>query len=250
MILEVDAGNTRLKWRLRSGAGILSRGAERLDSGLAVLSEALCRQDEAVQSVRVASVGTESHRRELAERLREVTSVSPLFAMSDRAFEGLYSAYKDPSQMGVDRWLAMVAAWCRYRRGVAVVDAGSALTIDFVSDAGHHIGGYILPGWQMYFRSLLSGTARVSAEPATHAEQVAPGRDTSSCVNQGAAWLWAAWAARLANDCRELGIERVVLTGGDGDRALAAGLKGELWPDLVLDGLARIPEALLASLQS
>jgi len=250
VILDVDAGNTRLKWRLRKADSVVSRGADRLNSDLEALNAALSGQDDAVVAVRVASVGSESHWRDLSERLREVTAVSPLFAVSGREFAGLRSAYDDPSQMGVDRWLAMVAAWCRYRCGIAVVDAGSALTIDFVSPAGRHTGGYILPGWQMHLRSLFDGTARVSAEPATDADRLVPGRDTSSCVNHGIAWLWAAWAARLRDDCREKGVQRVVLTGGDSDRVEAAGIEAEVWPDLVLDGLAELPEALLMSLES
>lgn len=37
--------------------------------------------------------------------------------------------------MGADRWHGMYGAWLRHRSGFVVVDAGSAVTLDYV-DAG------------------------------------------------------------------------------------------------------------------
>ena len=63
--------------------------------------------------------------------------------------------------MGADRWHAMLAGWVRCKASFAVVDAGSAVTVDYVNAGGRHLGGYILPGLQMMRRSLKVDAARI-----------------------------------------------------------------------------------------
>ena len=56
-------------------------------------------------------------------------------------------AYETPSELGVDRFLAMLGAIENYpSANLLVIDLGSALTIDIVNDDGAHKGGLIMPG--------------------------------------------------------------------------------------------------------
>ena len=56
-------------------------------------------------------------------------------------------AYETPSELGVDRFLAMLGAIENYpSANLLVIDLGSALTIDIVNDDGVHKGGLIMPG--------------------------------------------------------------------------------------------------------
>ena len=56
-------------------------------------------------------------------------------------------AYETPSELGVDRFLAMLGAIENYpSTNLLVIDLGSALTIDIVNDDGVHKGGLIMPG--------------------------------------------------------------------------------------------------------
>ena len=56
-------------------------------------------------------------------------------------------AYETPSNLGVDRFLAMLGAIKHFpKKNLLVVDLGSALTIDIVNDDGMHQGGLIMPG--------------------------------------------------------------------------------------------------------
>jgi len=62
-------------------------------------------------------------------------------------FGSLTIAYKDPSGLGSDRFLAMLGALNHLPdRNLLIIDVGSALTIDVVNDSGHHLGGLIMPG--------------------------------------------------------------------------------------------------------
>lgn len=70
----------------------------------------------------------------------------------DTTFGLLKNSYQDPSSMGVDRWLNMIAA---YRAmDVIVISAGTALTIDCIAADGQHLDGVIVPGYQKYFEAL------------------------------------------------------------------------------------------------
>ena len=64
----------------------------------------------------------------------------------DKKFKGLKTGYTKTEQMGIDRWLSMVACWERYQSSLCIVSCGTALTIDLVDSNGNHLGGYILPG--------------------------------------------------------------------------------------------------------
>lgn len=246
MILDIDGGNTRLKWRLGAAGVVAESGA----GELAALTHALSGYGARVQMIRVASVASDDYREHLSRTLEAVTGIRPLFAVSQPQWDHLRSAYANPVQMGVDRWLAMMAAWDRCRGSFAVVDAGSALTVDYVAEDGRHLGGYILPGWRMLFDGLSQGTAKVRPDASASEWASSPGVDTSTCVNQGVAWLWESWVARLEKDCANLALKTRFLTGGDAVRARSAGLDAIVWRDMVLDGLGLLSDDAFVGLSS
>ena len=62
-------------------------------------------------------------------------------------FDSLTIAYKEPLDLGTDRFLAMLGALKHFPdRNLLIIDVGSALTIDVVNDSGEHKGGLIMPG--------------------------------------------------------------------------------------------------------
>ena len=62
-------------------------------------------------------------------------------------FDSLTIAYKEPLDLGSDRFLAMLGALRHFPdRNLLIIDVGSALTIDVVNDSGEHQGGLIMPG--------------------------------------------------------------------------------------------------------
>ena len=235
MILQLDVGNTRAKWRLIQSGSILARGATALSDGPSF--EAITpSQRSSIAEVRVASVAGEENLSSLLVRLATEFGCVPRAykALAEQA--GLRLAYREAERMGVDRWLAMLAAWKKYHAAFVVVDAGSALTVDFVDGQGVHGGGYILPGWRMLEKALLQGTAQVRFD-VEEGEPVEPGNSTATCVSHGRNWLWSAFIERLEKDCRQQGIGQAIVTGGDAGRLLALGFQAEHWPDIVLDGM-------------
>jgi len=240
VILLIDYGNTRLKWRLVSSVGVEHEGATA--EGAQALQSALGNYGRAITRVAVSMVGSEQAMAALSATLEKFTRASIRFYWSEQVRDGLRNGYVDVSLMGADRWHAMLGAWQASRSGVAVVDAGSALTVDYIAPGGQHLGGYILPGLQMMRESLHRGAARVGFDDAVSLSTV-PGTNTSDCVNHGLSWLNVGIVEHIERDVIDLGLESVVITGGDAERLLALGLKGEHRPGLVFEGLALVDQA-------
>lgn len=233
MILQLDIGNTRVKWRLwergrASSGGALSRAR----------GELLPALDHAPEEIWVASVAGGELEARMSSLAQSRWGIEPWFARTGRGALGLVNSYADPERMGVDRWLAMLAAWVEVRGAVCAIDAGSALTIDFVGGTGRHLGGYILPGLDSMERALLDDTDRVRFSDAPR-DSLAPGRSTEEAV-RGGLLLSQAGAARLALE-RQEGDFSLFFSGGNGELLRRASeLGGRYVPDLVLDGLAAL----------
>lgn len=233
--LLLDLGNSRGKWLHVVDDAVVSEGAaslRELPSKLAFLP--------ANTPLAVSSVVAEE--REAGLRKNFLSRGWPVwFARSPAALDGLVNGYGDAASLGVDRWLAMLGAWQRFRgEAVCVIDAGSALTIDFIDRDGAHAGGYILPGAELMRRSLLSETGRVRFEDAACGAVPGPGRSTATAVGNGVRLAQAgavrgalaAWGAPAPH--------RVLLCGGGAETLAAAlGEKCTIVPHLVFEGLLR-----------
>ncbi|MCH5327311.1 MAG: type III pantothenate kinase, partial [Duncaniella sp.] len=74
--------------------------------------------------------------------------------------------YATPQTLGADRVAAAVGAWADHKGlPILVVDAGTAVTYDFVTPDGIYVGGNIAPGITMNLRALHEFTARLPLVP-------------------------------------------------------------------------------------
>ncbi len=241
--LLLDAGNSAVKWRLdcvadgqplaagrAANSGALTELAEQLAD---VLVDGLAAASGGwrVVDVLACSVAGAALRESLTALCQQQFAVAVKFARVVDGAAGLQCGYTEPQRLGVDRWLAMLAARARYSGPLVVVDAGSAATFDLI-EGDRHRGGFILPGLRLMRSALAAGTDAVKVPlAAVPAGQL--GRSTAEAVNGGALAALRALALQLADDHRA----RLVVGGGD-----AALLCGELpaalsYPDMVLDGL-------------
>lgn len=237
-LLEIDMGNTRSKWRLREGQQVLARGvlaSEVFPAGLEVAGRIPDR-------ILLASVCEEKQTQVAIDALfrhwgREVERARVLAVCA-----GVHCAYREPARLGVDRWLAVLAAHhgrCAGESGSVVVSCGTALTIDFVRGDGQHEGGYILPGLLMSQQALLRGTGKVRFEPAIPS-QWTPGDSTAAAVQNGSLYQALSVIERARADARQRwhGQAALWLTGGDAPLLQQALQQPLTWvEDLVMDGL-------------
>lgn len=239
MKLLIDIGNTRLKWAFARENHLGEPGAAVHAGTPAQLAVEL--PAEPVEAIWIAHVTGATQEPALIEALRSRYGIAPQFARSAAAWRGLKNAYREPERLGVDRWLAMIAAWHEHRGAACVVDAGTALTADVIDSNGQHLGGFIAAGLETQQRAILGSTRFATRDVDGTAFRAGLGNDTESCVRQGAllACLGAIdRAAQLTGNDAKL-----LLSGGD-----ATTFKPALpsrWihrPQLVLEGLAALAE--------
>lgn len=241
MILEIDLGNSRIKWRLRDESGRLAGGVAGR-SELERVAGQLAQVQRVPDEIWVASVLSDAETSDLSVWCRKHWDLEPQFARTQIHCGGVVNGYREPSQLGVDRWLALVAARQLEVGPVLVVQAGTALTVDLLAADGTHQGGYIGPGWQMMRRVLLSDTARVRPAGAPPERlSLNPGHDTVEAVEAAIASMALGLVFRGREQLRAMaGGCRTLVAGGDGALLLEHLPEGRLCPDLVLDGLAPV----------
>ena len=240
MILELDIGNTRCKWRLVGAQVPAARdGACAVDELAAVL--AALPERAAIARVRAGCVRGPQVEATVRAAVQDALGLETAFARSQAAAGGVRNAYAEPQRLGVDRWLAMLAGFAEVGGAVCVLDCGSAITADLVDGDGEHRGGYIAPGLAMMRASLLVATDRVRFDAALAATGAAPGRNTAEAVGGGtllaAAGFLRGARERFGQACPGA---VVLLTGGDaGAIASCLDFPLRIRPQLVLDGLGR-----------
>ena len=230
--LLLDVGNSRLKWALAVDDALAPSRAIAHGGDPAAIVASI--DTGMVDAIWIANVTGVQHAGALSAALQARYGREPNFAMPEAERLGLRSAYVNPQRLGIDRWLALLAAWSRVRGAVCVASCGTALTFDAVDTQGRHLGGIIAPGLLTAQQAVLGATRFAGAGPDLAYDDEL-GRDTEACVRQGALHACAGLVDRLAARQPEAAC---ILTGGDA-ALLHAHLCGR-WvvaPDIVLEGL-------------
>lgn len=235
MKLLLDVGNTRLKWIEAEGASLSGGGAvEHGGKPADALSRLAVDEPDAIH---IASVAGPVNEIALTKTCLARWQQQPRFARSAAQHQGLVNGYADPQRLGVDRWLAMFAAWCTTRGACVVADAGTALTVDIIDASGQHLGGIIAAGLHTSEQAVL-GATRFPAREKPLAIHAGLGLDTEACVRQGAMLSVLGAIERAA--AQAPGARRVI-TGGDAATLLP--LLGAGWehrPALIFEGLLEL----------
>lgn len=245
MILLVDAGNSRIKWRLLQRGECLSSGElatasckELIKSWNGVRAQAAC-----ISSV-AGDMANEAIRAGLAQVLEGAGDRQHWLACSAQA-HGISSHYEPAGSLGVDRFVALVAAHRRLATDWVVVNVGTAMTVDMLTADGQFLGGAIVPGPALMRDALDRGTARVHVS-ALAAGMALP-NDTQSAVGQGIAWaLWGAVEGTCRQFTQAVGRTPRILLSGGARSFLRPFLTNEVveTDELVLEGVACIARDL------
>lgn len=163
MRLLIDAGNTRIKWALVEGSEWLHSGVLPVEQAAELPLRFPMSQD--IQQIWVSNVAGEK----VAQQMHNIDvgkSVQKHFVVAQKEQCGVRNSYSDPSQLGSDRWAALIAAWHLVQGMCLVVNSGTAITIDALSGQGEFSGGLILPGVELMQRSLIDATDQLKSGPA------------------------------------------------------------------------------------
>ncbi len=240
MKLLADIGNTRVKWACSDDKTLFGHGAftytQDTFSGLLRRNWRELERPEQVCFASVAGVGVTA---QVHGFVRSAWNLEARQAATEKERGGLRNAYDDVAAMGVDRWLAMLAAWSRYKKPLCVIDSGTALTVDIILGNGQHAGGFILPGLSLMAAAL----ARETHGIRSHREQALEleyGRSTAACISNGFAFALAGLLDRCFSKTREeQGVDLLsLITGGAAEQTLPLVPGRHIHePHLVLQGL-------------
>ena len=241
MRLLADLGNTRLKCALVEGDRMRARWAGTHAQAEDGLRDWLLREARSIEDIWLAAVAQEDVTRVVTTVLRAL-GPEPVRVRTRRHALGLTAGYTHVEELGVDRWLALIAA---FRRGLApcvVASVGSALTVDALCVDGRHLGGLIAPTPEAMREALFArapGLPQASGEVADFSTGTADGIQ-SGCLLAGVALI----ERSLSGLERRIGARPALVVSGGGAAALRP-LLGEhaFLPDLVLDGLALLAQA-------
>ncbi len=238
-MLLVDIGNTRVKAAVVDGVGahLLPAGLTRGADPFAEWAAGITTRPERVL---VANVAGPEIATQLLRYAHDRWQVAAEFALPCRSCAGMTTRYGKPEKLGVDRWLAALAAFHEERGAVCVVDVGTALTVDVVTAQGSHLGGLIAPGPDLLRTSLTRGTAQLESEGLSVVEGFAD--NTRDAISLGCTDAIGGLLQRVAARLERVQPQqtfRWYLTGGAAPvvEALLPASAVHL-PDLVLRGLA------------
>jgi type III pantothenate kinase len=238
-MLTIDIGNSSIKWAIwQDGQPILAETDTYHKESIQQTFDGIFSGAPQQDSVWVACVASKDIEKALTEWMHKQWSIEPVFLVSKSEFGGVLNAYPDPSELGADRWAALLGAKSLYKTPVCIVDIGTAVTVDLMDSDGIHRGGRIMPGIDMMRASLLHNTVGVNA-----IEGDCPGFaiNTADAVSSGTMHMLSAGLIEVYNSAKDrLGDDmKIIITGGMAETVMPHLKKIEICHEqhIVLHGL-------------
>ncbi len=159
ILLAIDSGNSFIKWGINDGTQWLvqNKVANNDLSSLQAQWDHLFVQPTVILISHVANQNVGDK----LSNLLSIWSVSPHWVKVLPSQCGVINGYTDPSQLGCDRWMALIAVRHLLQQSCLVINVGTAMTVDALSDTGQFLGGIILPGVNLMLSSLKENTAQL-----------------------------------------------------------------------------------------
>jgi len=241
MNLLVDIGNQNLKWACGNRNGLFpaisdhfAQHATQQWSDLtqirAVFAVNVCGNDilADIQQYALEQTGLP---------LNEVTATAQCC--------GVKNGYQKSSELGADRWVAVIAAWSLAAKPAIVVDCGTAITVDALSKEGQFVGGSILPGYLLAKDSLTHTTQKIGTVESF--APIVPATSTIQAVSGGVLFgIVGGVDLLIAKYQQAVGTTaRLIITGGDAHLITEHSQhQFDYIPDLVLLGLSVIAASI------
>jgi type III pantothenate kinase len=121
----------------------------------------------------------------------------------------------NPREVGADRLVNAVAAYDRIQHKCIVVDFGTAITYDAVSETGEYLGGIISPGAEISIEALSERAAKLPKVELAEPRSLI-GKSTVDAIRSGVAYGFAGQVEGIVRRMRgELGEDtKAIATGG------------------------------------
>lgn len=239
--LFIESGNSAWKaarFEKPNGENLLSRLGELSLCGrgntFTALYEWLELQPE--RRIVLATVGAEQEAVDLIAKLNRHNY--QVHRAETAQISGFEHCYTEPSRLGVDRWLTMVALRGN-EQPVVIIDAGTAITLDLMDVGGKHLGGWIAPGFHLMQDALVGRSNRLKAKQQAPSGTI--GINTEDAIGLGCKAALQGFCEQALVAAKETLAEQafdIYLLGGSSQL-----LNSDRWPNcelrplLVLEGL-------------
>ncbi|MAF17672.1 MAG: type III pantothenate kinase [Marinomonas sp.] len=210
-VLVIDAGNTQVKCTLFHANTIVDKW---------LFDDQLSNRGQEAEFIVIASVRSNEFTSSLLEKCASYMPNAELMLLrSERSSCGVQNSYEEPERLGVDRWLAAIAAFHHYGGPSVVLDAGTAIKAEFLNAEGVHLGGYIVPGLELMASSLIDKTAKIRYHSGEASVCDTIPASTADAVTQGATEMALGFIQRLYGKHSDA---TWLVTGGTSQALMAA----------------------------
>ncbi len=258
MRLLIDIGNTRIKWMcIADGESIPARQLsyafphqynfdKAIEDCFGVNSDFQQQfPDLKLDSIIVSNVAGKGVANSLTEFSIQQWQVKPFYVEVSRELAGISNDYENLLELGVDRWIAVIGARQYFSTGnVIVVNCGTAITVDLLSEDNYFKGGAILPGFELAAKALSQADGIAKIEPSTI--QKAIGISTDECVKLGIISACVGGVELIVHKLQsepKFSQAHILLSGGAAELFLdASRLECEYDANVIMRGLNRIIE--------
>lgn len=252
MLLAIDIGNTNTvvgvfdDERLIASFRVTSNVSMTVDeAGLFVTSLFSRHMSAEVEQVkRVALCSVVPVLTDVYEKMvRSYFKVEPLI-INHHLTMPITIDYPHPEEIGADRLANATAGYVRVKDAVIVVDLGTAITFDIVSEEGTYIGGVIAPGTQTAGANLAKKAAQLF-EVRSRKPDHAIGKSTAEAIKSGLYYgTIGVIDTILERIFEEMALQCTVLaTGGEAENYINDSKYIEtVIPSLTLDGIRLLAE--------
>ncbi|ELR63171.1 Pantothenate kinase type III [Photobacterium marinum] len=237
MQLLIEAGNTYVKVAQLFDDGNMELLGRYPSGKLEMVLEPLL--EKGINRIVFASVGPVEVDNSI-QRIAQLANIPVMQVKTLRKDFGVKNAYSEYQYLGVDRWLTLVAIHQELKKDTVIVDIGTALTFDVLSEDGKHLGGWIAPGYQLMMKSVLENTTKVFSD-RDHTDTLTFADNTADGLKNGCrAALLGLIEYGLSQARDKLKTEPEVILCGGGVRHLPIswGKHYRHRSELVLEGLA------------
>lgn len=241
MNLLIDIGNTRIKWALCAPDAPPGQWIDsgHLGHGETATLAGILAGHPAIERVLGTNVAGPAVAAALGTALA-THGLQPHWLLPSERCAGVENGYDTPTQLGADRWAALIGAHHLHPGPCLVVSAGTATTADLLDADGRFRGGVILPGVDLMLKALAGNTAQL---PLADGHFRATPRNTADAIVSGCLLAQAGAIERMFRAIADQPGAHCLLAGGAAHR-FAGLLEMPLRQvaQLVLIGLARVAQ--------
>lgn len=208
MNLAIDIGNKRIKIGIFERRKIL-KFYSHLTSQIEDFDFSNIFKNLKIEKCGISSVVPEVNNI-IEKKVEKYFEIKPLFLNYENS--GIKVKVKNPEKIGIDRIVNSKGAIEIFGYPVCIVDIGTATTIDVVDNKKYFIGGFILPGPELWTFSL-KRTSQIKGIEKSKSKFI--GKDTSSAIYNGLKYGLSGAIERIVNELKKRFINlKIVLTGG------------------------------------